>query len=271
MSKKLLLMLLLVAAVFLPATAAGAGDLGLSVSPGQVDIGLNFKGASLDISGNALPGSDIFLKVESPPSNIALNRKGKVGPFWMTVDHVQAEKIPKIYEIFSTGSLAKLSQRLQDQMEIGAGYDYLKEHARVTQKHEDGKVALSLDEAGTYLDGLIDIYEKKGYYKISEDSLRIENGRFLITVQIPSGIPPGQTKITAYAVQGDRVVAREEFPLQVNSVGLVNWVRTEATTNGPFYGLIAVIVALVVGLAIGTLFNSLGRSRKGMRADSGTH
>lgn len=270
MSKKLVLLLLVAAAVLLPAASAGAGGLDLAVSPGQVDIGLNFKGVLLEISGNAPPGSDIYLKVESPPGTMALNRKGKVGPFWMTVDNVKAENMPKIYEVFTSGSLAELPQRAKDQMAIGSGYSYLKERARVTRKHETVKEELSPDDAGVYLDGLIKIYEKKGYYVINEGGLKIENGRFRATVQVPSGIPPGQTKITAYAVQGDRVVAGEEFPLQVNSTGLVRWVRTEATTNGPFYGLIAVIVALIVGLATGTLFNSLGR-RKGMQADSGAH
>ena len=270
MPKKLILLVLVAAAVLLPAAAAGAGGLDLAVSPGQVDIGLNFKGALLEISGSAPPDSDICLKVESPPGTIALNRKGKVGPFWMTVDNVKVENMPKIYEVFTSGSLAELSRGVKDRMEIGNGYSYLKERARVTRKHETGKEELSPDEAGTYLDGLINIYEKKGYYIINEGALKIENGRFRAAVQVPSGIPPGQTKITAYAVQGGRVVASKEFPLQVNSIGLVRWVRTEATANGPFYGLIAVIVALVVGLATGTFFNSLGR-HKGARADSGAH
>lgn len=258
--KKTLIILLVAAALLLPAAMAGAENLDLNLSPDQINIGLNFKGASLEISGNAPAGSDIYLRVESPPGTVALNRKGKVGPLWMTVENVQAENMPKIYEILSSSSLAGISPKAQDRMEIGSGYSYLKEHARVTKKLEEGKEELSPGESGDFLDGLINIYEKKGYYKIGEGALQVDNGRFRANVQLPSGIPPGQTKITAYAVKGDQVVASMETPLQVNSIGLVGWVRTEATTNGPFYGLIAVIVALLVGLTVGTLF-SLGRNK----------
>lgn len=258
--KKLLLVLLAAVVFLLPAAVAGAANLDLTLSPDQINIGLNFKGTSLEISGNAPADSNIYLKVESPPGTVALNRKGKVGPLWMTVENVQAENMPKIYEILSTGSLAGIPQKAQDQMEIGSGYSYLKEHARVTKKLEEGKEELKPDESSAYLDGLINIYEKKGYYKIDEGALQVDNGRFRTNVQLPSGIPPGQTRVTAYAVKGDQVVASTEIPLRVNSIGLVGWVRAEATTNGPFYGLIAVIVALVVGLSVGTLF-SLGRNK----------
>lgn len=269
MLKKLLPVLLVLAAFLFPAVAS-AGDLGLKVSPDQINIGLNFKGASLEIAGEAPTGADIYMKVESPPGIVALNRKGKVGPFWMSTDKVQAENVPKVYEIITSGSLAKLPQKLQEQMAMGPEYSYLKEQASVTHKSESSKTTLSSDEATSYLNGLISIYENRGYYKISENALQNENGSFRTTVQLPSGIPPGQTKITVYAVSGDKVVASQELPLQVNSVGMVNWTRSEATTNGPFYGLIAVIVALAVGLGIGTLFNSLG-SRKGAEANSGAH
>lgn len=269
--RTLLLLLLLLTAVLLPVAPAGADDLGLTVSPEQIDIGLNFKGATLNIKGNAPPGSQIYVKVESPPGTVTLNRKGKVGPFWMTVDHVQAENIPKIYEIAGSSSLAHLTPKQMDQMEIGPDYTYLREHARVTHKVDVEKSVLSPGEASDYLNGLFSMYEKRGFYLVNDNALQLGNGGFQAIVQIPSSIPPGKTKITAYAVRGNQVIASGEFPLQVNSVGMVNWVRTEATTNGPFYGLIAVIVALVVGLAVGALFSSFGHSRKGAQADSGAH
>ncbi|BAF60443.1 hypothetical protein PTH_2262 [Pelotomaculum thermopropionicum SI] len=271
MLKKSFLTIVTTLLLLSPAALATAGEIGLQVTPEQIDIGLNFKGSTLEIAGNVPPGSDVCLKVESPPGTVALNRKGKVGPFWMTVDHVQAENVPKIYEVLSTRPLEEIPQKAREQMEVGPGYSYLKEHARVLRKQEESKEVLSPAEAGDYLNGLFEIYEKKAFYLVDAGALQNENGRFHASVSIPAAIPPGKTKITAYAISGDRVVATGEFPLQVNSVGLVNWVRSEATANGPFYGLIAVVVALLVGLVTGTLFNSLGRSRKGLEADSGAH
>lgn len=268
MSKKFLLLIITAAAILLPASVTAAGEMGLNVNPDQVNIGISFKGTTLEVSGSVPAGSEIFLKFESPPGTVSLNRKGKVGPLWMTVDNVQAENVPKIYEVFTSGSLAGLSQKARDLMEIGADYNYLKEHARVTRRHERAKEVLGPEEADTYFNGLFDIYQKRGYYKIDEGALQVVGGRFQATLDVPTGIPPGSSNITAYAVQGDRVIKSETFPLLVNSVGLVGWVRSEATLSGPFYGLIATIVALAVGLAIGILFSSLGR-KKGLQADGG--
>lgn len=268
MSKKFLLLIILTAAVLLPASIAAAGDLGLNVTPDQVNIGIKFKGETLEITGEAPAGSDIFLKFESPPGTVSLNRKGKVGPLWMNVDNVQAENVPKVYEILTSGSLTGISQKTKVLMEIGSDYSYLKEHARVTRRHDKTKEVLSPEDSDTYLDGLVNIYQKRGYYKISEGALQVENGRFHASMEVPTGIPPGSSNFTVYAVKGDQVIKSESFPLQVNSVGIVGWVRSEATMSGPFYGLIATIVALAVGLAIGILFSALGR-KKGLQADAG--
>jgi hypothetical protein len=234
-------------------------NMQLSINPETISINLGFKGGEAEITGSIPPGSEVYLKLQSAPGTVPLNQKDKKGPLWITVEHVQVEGVPKICQVLSSNSIAGLSPDLSETMEIDNQFYFIKRKGRVTKKEEGKKEVLPPDSSSQYLDGLINIYKKRNLYAIRENALEVTGNSFHVNIAIPPEIPPGDTIITAYAVKEGKIIGKAQCNLFVKNTGIAGWARNQAITNGPMYGIIAVIIALIGGLGIGTAFNWLDK------------
>jgi len=267
MKKFFLLTVMLILVFYNPDLSEADDNMQLAISPETISINLGFKGGETEITGSIPPGSEVYLKLQSASGTVPLNQKDKRGPLWITTEHVQAEGVPKICQILSSNGIAGLSPDLSETMEIDNQFYFIKRKARVTKKEEGKKEVLPPDAASQYLDGLISIYQKRNLYAIRENTIEVTGNSFHASIAIPPEIPPGDTIITAYAVKEGKITGKAQNNLFVENAGIVGWARNQAITNGPMYGIIAVIIALIGGLSIGTAFNWLdnifSRNRRG--------
>ncbi|GBF33276.1 transmembrane protein co-occuring with sulfite exporter TauE/SafE [Desulfocucumis palustris] len=256
--KKILLVILALTFAMSFSGLALAQDPGIRVSPANIDIGMNFKGADLDITGNVPRGADIFIKVSSPNDlRLELDKKGKVGPFWMNVENTTVTNVPKLYQIISSKPLAELSGDIKKQTGIDQTFGPIYAWAKVEKHSDDGLVELPADKAKTYISALVDIYRKSGLYAVNENAVSINGDRFNARVKLPPNIPQEKCTVTVYAVKDGRIVDTSLVPFNVASVGMVRWFNSEAIYDGPQYGFIAVMLALAFGTAVAFLFSYL--------------
>jgi hypothetical protein len=233
-----------------------AQDANISVSPGEVDIGLSFKGADLAVSGKVPSGSDVYIKVASPNDSVLqLSKKGKVSIFWMNVENTNVTNVPKLYQVMTSNPLSQMPLDLQKQLGLDQGFSQIYSVGKVTKHTETGSEALSEEESENYIKSLIDIYKKSSLYLVKENVINVEGQNFNTTVKLPPNIPQEECKITVYAVKNGKLITSSSIPFKVSSVGLVKWLNMEAIYNGPMYGYMAVLIALACGIAIALIFN----------------
>ncbi|MGO0122906.1 TIGR02186 family protein [Desulfothermobacter acidiphilus] len=234
----------------LPAQAA------VEVVPGKVGIGLNFAGDKVTVVGSAPEGSEVYVEVLSPPVKVPVNELGRVGPFWLNKEKVEIKGVPKFYQVYTSCPLDQLPTALREELE---GYSKAFRAAQVYDTTGENKRLLSSQEAQPFLQFLAQEYQSKGLYAVRAGAVKLEGGRFQVTVEVPPGTPQGNIQVTAHLLKNGQVIARETTSFQVESQGLVRWLRVLAGTDGPVYGGLAVMLAIVAGLAVGMGFGMLDR------------
>ncbi|HHW42631.1 MAG TPA: hypothetical protein GXX25_02280 [Desulfotomaculum sp.] len=249
--------LLVVALLLLGSLPAWAGLVNVTADPDRIDVGLNFSGRTVTITGTAPPDSDIYIKLVSPARNVMLNKKGRVGFLWMNVAQAEVEGIPKMYQIYSSAPIDRLSPILQEETGIDKNYDAVRSTAVIKETAGNNSRRLSGADGKDYLDALINMYQKNNLYLVNEKAVERNGSQFYLTVNLPGSAAHGDSLVTAYAVKNGRILGQSESKINVQPVGVVGWARTMAKTNGPLYGTYAVLIALAAGLLIDLLFNYL--------------
>lgn len=250
----IMLSVFLLLAFTLPAVAQ---DITITTAPSDVKVDLNFKGATVTLSGTAPVGSDIFVKMVSPGRKVKLDKKGKVGMLWMNVGHAEVQGVPKMYQVLSTAQVSSLSKDLQRQMGIDNEYEEVFSTVTVKETVGEKHRELSGTAAAEYTGALAKMYQDSGLYKINEKGLGTKGANYYGEITLPAEVAQGESTVTVYAVQGNKLLATGQTTLKVESAGLVGFFRKMAKTNGPMYGIFAVAIALVAGLGIDFLFNFL--------------
>ncbi|MCL6558600.1 MAG: TIGR02186 family protein [Firmicutes bacterium] len=247
---------------------AAVAPANILVEPDNIGVKLNFSGTTVTVTGTAPPGSDVCLRVTSPPVRVPLNRQGKVAGFWMSVQKTVVEGLPKVYHVYTSSKL----DGFQGSLSGIFSYKDAMSGARVIEKRGEEHRTLSTAEAQPFVKALVEIYKKKGLYAVHEGKVKIENGRFTAQVEVPAGVPQGDINVTAFVLKNGRVLDRQETSFTVKSAGVVHWLRYLSGTDGPVYGGLAVMIALFTGVAIGMAFGVLDRLMgKGQTGGSGAH
>jgi len=248
-------------------TTAWAAETGLDIYPRNVHIGLSFNGTEITVSGRAPDDAEIYVKVSSPADSImGMNKKGKVGMFWLNTERIRVTEVPKLYHIISSAPLSQVSADLRQQLGLGGDFPEIYSRAIISKHREDGWVPVTGEEALEYIEASVDINKKNGLYFTGENSVMVEDGKFSGKVNLPPSIPQETCNVTVYAIRDGKLLDTKTGSFNVSSTGVVQWLNRMAVYDGPSYGLIAVILALISGVLITTLFNYteslLGGSKK---------
>ncbi len=241
-----------------PALAAGVT---VAVAPGEIDVGLDFRGQEVELTGTVPAGSDVFVKVVSPARNVNLTRKGRVGFLWMKVAQAEVEGIPKMYQIFSSRKINDLPAELQAKMGIDQNFQAVRDACKVKEISGNQLRLLSGEEGKEYLDALINMYQRDNLYAVRENTVQKSGNRFRVFVPLPASVAFGETLVSVYAVDvaNGKILGEAKNNFTVRPVGLVGLERAMAKTNGPLYGILAIYIALAAGLVIDLLFNYLNK------------
>lgn len=235
------------------AAPLAAQDAPVTVSASQqvIRITPRYQGDLVHVRGTAPAGYDVVLRLTAPRETVISSRRGRVGPFWLSVGQVRFRNVPRMYKIKST---APLDDILSTGEQIGYGLGQLGLKASMSV---EGDFDRSL-----YLDELILLRERGRRFSFEEGGVRRDGDRYEASFFWPPDGPPGPYRIDAYAVARGRVVGKAETSVEVRAVGVEAWIRRLATAHGFLYGLFSVGLAAVAGLGVSFVLGGRKRAER---------
>ena len=261
------LVLLLAAALWSNCADAAALREPIVVEPPQVEIGLFYSGATVEVRAELPAGYQAVVRLTGDPQRLELKKLGKkAGILWMPVGDIAFENIPVIYQVLSSAPLRELgSPALLAQWSLS--YDSLipadspgaamreelvrlKEHEGMYAIREGGLVRQVADvtPTGPQAAGL---RAAGGAPAAGEPrALELLRGSF----RLPARVPPGNYSVDLIGFDQQRVIHLGHATLHLDRVGTVRALRRLAMDHGLFYGIAASLIAIVVGLLTGLLF-----------------
>jgi hypothetical protein len=266
--------IVLLAAIFVTtsAVARGEAETNLSISPETVQVGLNFAGSDVAISGSGPAGTEVILTVDGPPDSVKMKKMGKVmGLFWMTVDQAKVQNVPSFHVVLSSKQVDELLSR-EEQVELGvdpAATAILSE-ARVVGASNGSP--LPEEKAAEFASALRDTYIKDGRYApcvschsvpledrtahmnampSSNGVTCLEDGRWDTSVNLESDAALGDYSVRVYYVEDGQVVRSDAATFTVKKVGMVEWLGSMAQDNAALYASMSLGIVIAVGMLIG--------------------
>lgn len=253
--KKITIIILGLMIVLTCINTSWAGTANLQVIPNSVDIGSNFNGIDLTISGNMPMSSDVYIKISSPSDSVLeLSKKGKVGFFWLNVENTVVSNVPKLYQIISSKPLSQVPPNLRNELGLNTDFSSVYSTGEVVKQSDSGSVRLSKKEADNYLKALVGIYKGNHLYDVKENAVIIKGDKFEAVAKLPPNIPQEKCNVTVYAIKDGKLISTVSTPFNVAGVGIVRWLSNEAIYSGPEYGFIAVLFALAFGAGVALFF-----------------
>ncbi len=227
------------------------------VSPAQVDINLNYHGATLTVTGENVAGDDLIIRISNEAGEAHYKYMGKAsGLFWMKKGDISFKNVPGVYLLYSTREMENLLGE-EAQMANMIGYPALQEAAEM----EATSPELQSEEA-RWKNEFIRFKEKQNLYFIHTGTVTRQHGEANDTYQVevawPFQAPPGTYTVEALAVRDGQVAERAETSFVVARTGVVAQLTDLAFNKAALYGIMAVVIAIIAGFAVGLIFKKGG-------------
>lgn len=249
--------LLLGAAVCLPATPLAAERLVMSVSTHRVLITSNFTGTEVIVFGSIendpdpTPRTapyDVVITVRGPRQSYVARRKDRVLGIWANAESRQFIEVPSYLavmtsrppeELGTTAFLRRNSIGLVNQtfrQRIGTDFG----DVVPTDPFRVAFLRVQMNERRFH-------EEPKGVTFLTPRLFRA-------TVPIPGTAPTGNYEVEAQLISSDEVIARETTAIEVLKTGFEELLARSARDHGLLYGLATALLAISTGLLASFLF-----------------
>lgn len=228
-------------------------DVDFTVSPATIETHFFYNGTTLEIEGRFPPCDGVAVLVTGNNGSFTLNKKGKIGPLWMTVAQLTVADAPRSYILASSEELGTLCST-DELRKIGLGYGSLRNTLSFSSESP-------LD--GHEFEQFIQFQEDHGFYGADiggdltpQDAAR---GELSATVFVPSAVPSGQYTCYLYCMKDGVVVVRQEKDISIVQAGIPDFMSGLAFNHAPLYGVVAIIIAMAAGVLMGMAFSFLVR------------
>jgi uncharacterized protein (TIGR02186 family) len=235
---------------------AAPNEVVTGTTKGQVDIELMYNGDFIYFFGTVPdPSADVVVKLSSPAdAPISVNRKGRVGPFWMAVKQFEVSGLPLLYKLHSTRPLAQVVTPALAR-ELGLGYDVLKEQMKLRLKRGTS----SADDRDRVFDGVLALRREANLYNVDEKRIEVTGGKlFKHYFRFPPAAKEGVYTAESYLIKGGRLIGKGVDRIVIKKTGLEAAFTHLADRRPAVYGLVCVVVALGMGILVGFIFKKGG-------------
>ena len=244
--------------------------------PEKIEMGTFYNGTRLRIEGTAPVGSGILIVIEGSERDEFFNRKGRVGPIWLTVDRIHVKHAPSVFLRFSSTALSSLVDRegvQKYQLDEDAIMDRIRLlcHCKcsLTDRSQQSGVHDAVPDPSyarlLYAD-FLELKHHDGSYREQTGTVNITGTNsgtaYSLEFEWPRKIPPGSYRVAVYACRDRRVIAQSAAKLQLAEVGFPAYMANLAFSKPWIYGIGAVLVAVLAGFLTDVLTNRLRRKRK---------
>ncbi|MBI1185726.1 MAG: hypothetical protein GC206_00020 [Alphaproteobacteria bacterium] len=208
----------------------------------------SYQGAEVTVFGytpDRMRRGDVVVAVRGPPQTAVVRRKFRFLAFWVNGDPVRFEDAPSFLAVYSTRPLREIaSPRAIWELRLDPAAS-----ARLV-----GATPADAD-ASAYRRALVRLRRQSGLYVEEPEGLELDaNALFHRQIKIPASAPLGEYTIEIFWFRDNRLIARQENTLNVARQGIERTIHDLATTQGFFYGILAVMLALGGGWASAMIF-----------------
>jgi uncharacterized protein (TIGR02186 family) len=218
--------------------------LSCRITPRQIEVGAFYSGADVKIEGAVAAGSKVIVTVTGSERPEVFNRKGRLGPIWLTAGRVRISGVPSLYLRFSTEPIASLL-RPETIARYGLDEASLKARMRI-EPAEHGNDAIRSEYLALKRD--------RKTYALAERGVNMGEAAgctpFAVALRWPAKAPPGTYQVRVYEVKQGAVVNEISMPFGVVRSGFPAWLAVLSENNAPVYGLTAVLVGAFAGFGI---------------------
>ncbi len=245
--------------------------------PEKIEMGTFYNGARVRIAGTAPAGSGVLVVIRGSERDEFFDRKGRVGPIWMTVDKIHIQHAPSVFLTFASAPLDSLldpTAIAEYQLSEAAVMSQIRVFShykgsltgRSRQSAAEG-AAPSPSYAKVLSADFLRLKEHEGIYRARSGDVRLSAAanfrtQYAVEFDWPKNAPIGNYRVQVYACRGGRVVARSAATLPLVEVGFPGYMAALASKSPWTYGAAAVLVAMLAGFLTDALISSLRRKRR---------
>ncbi|MDD3759566.1 MAG: TIGR02186 family protein [Acidithiobacillus sp.] len=249
MQKKFLQICLLACALLLPATipmaaqaSVQAPNVVLGTGTDKVDVTSRFRGRDILVFGALSHPGEVIVVLRSPDSAVAVTRKTQMGPIWVTGKKVTVSQFPGVLLIDSSTPLDKILPAAERDA-LGLDPRGILEKAKYEPEPLDKDVWES---------AVIAAKERQGTYQVRSESVTIQDGRLFSThLHLPASLPLGAYELDVYLVNHGKILAQSQQKIDVQQVGLEEWIADYAEHQPWLYGVVLTLFLAFLGLGLG--------------------
>ncbi|WP_022660225.1 TIGR02186 family protein [Paucidesulfovibrio longus] len=222
-----------------------AQDSTLKLLSDKIDIGTNYNGTSLSMSGTIPEGGTAVIRVVGDRGDKHFKQKGKaLGMLWMNLATVSIEDVPGVLLIGLDANSAPDCDA--DWEKAGLGFQSF-----------EGETDASIFKEFLHLkknEGLYQVQQGAVTYGKDEDGHRDFDAR----ITLPSALRKGAYEIELFAVRDGKVVASATEEIQAELVGFPALLSSLAFGHSLTYGIMATLIAIMAGLLMTVVFKDRG-------------
>lgn len=242
--KRLLYGLAAVLSGLLPGGALAEDALIAQLGTEEVRISTQFAGKKVLVFGALSRPGDVVIKVVSPPQDVALSHKLKLGPFWLNSEEWVVQGAPGLVYLLSTRPTREL---LDPDARERLG---LRLESALAQAKDPGPP----HNQENWREAFLHLKRADGHYREDGHAIRLVRNRlFTAELVLPADLPLGIYRLETYLVRKGRVVGQQHLQFKVRQVGLERWVSDIAEKHPWLLGTEFTALAMMLGLGFGVV------------------
>ncbi len=229
-----------------------------------IDISASYQGERLFIYGVVPNDCDLVVTVISKLDTCDFSYKGKRGPLWMNLGKISFINCPHMYKIKSTRPLNEILSKDTSQAYL-IGFDAIKSQVEVK----------GVDNPDLYTEHLFNMRIEEGLYSDEEGIIEIYSGNlFDASFFWPSKAQIGKYNVEVFAVREGNIIARVSEEVNVQKIGVEQWLSFHAQENAVLYGIVSALIAVLFGILVtlvtrGIIFSMSARKPIIVKSDEG--
>lgn len=223
------------------------------LSKSDVEINVSFSGSEILIFGavkrEAADESDapldVIVAVKGPSLPTVVRRKDRRLGIWVNTESADVDEAPSFYAVASSAPLSDILSETED-----ARYKItLSKAIRAVDAVSPG------EDVATFLDALIRIKSKDGSFQSGVTDVKlVDETLFSMTLEMPANLVEGDYELRIFLTRDGQVVADYEDTINVEKVGLEQFIYALAHEQPLIYGLLSLFIAIAAGWSASMAF-----------------
>ncbi|PKY10472.1 hypothetical protein B1757_10045 [Acidithiobacillus marinus] len=222
---------------------AATSPLVMATNIQEVRVTSGFTGENVLVYGAISGPGQVIVVLRSPDSTEAMQKKTRSGPIWLNGAKVTVTGAPGIWQRLSSAPVRELLPEMVLQQQ-GLTRSSLLSHTHFAPQPE----SLHL-----WQQAFLKQKTRHQQYRVVPTGVKIREGLFTASIQLPAALPLGHYQLTTYLVRQQQIVAVDKEQIDVRQVGFQAWIARFAEQHAWLYGVVLTFILAALGFGLGII------------------